>query len=320
LPHPLEKTLAPFRFGSAAPAAAKAAPRVPYAPSPATPELDIAELSAWMEPRHTLLLRTLLDRTDTMRTSGAPAVAQGVARVLEGLRRDARLRYAEFRERWEIRLEPKALLPFLDRSQWIVPHADGGVVLTGKGTRKEARMLYLQTGHDMATDCARQWASLAGRLQAFQASFASEWHALAVVGDDDATRLLPTMEAALRDAEFEAWKKLRLSLGELAEEAFIRAVVRWEPRAFPDPEALVRGMLYPWVRQSTSRNGWSGFMRALSFLGERMALSMLDHYQRKWDLYLRGLPEPDRAGTGDGSQRTVGTTHAPSRQGNDNAV
>jgi hypothetical protein len=32
-------------------------------------------------------------------------------------------------------------------------------------------------------------------------------------------------------------------------------------------------------------------MRALSFLGERKALSMLDHYQRKWDLYLRGLPE-----------------------------
>src|SRR5690606_14655817 len=129
----------------------------------------LAGLSTWMEPRHTLLLRTLLDRTDTVHAPAVPTVSAGVARVLDGLRRDTRLKFAEFRERWDARLEPRALLPFLNRNQWIVPHPDGGVVLAGKGMRKEARMLYLQTGHDMATDCARQWASIAGRLQAFQA-------------------------------------------------------------------------------------------------------------------------------------------------------
>jgi hypothetical protein len=322
LPHPLEKSLAPFRFGApSAPAkgsskakrsaSPKAAPTSPVS----SQEIAIAELAAWMEPRHTLLLRTLLDRTPDVRAAGAPAVARGAHRVLESLRRDIRLKYAEFRERWEARLEPKALLPFLHRNQWIQPYSVEGeagtpgievdgtepretrVVLAGKGGRKEARMLYLQTGHDMATDCARQWASLAGRLQVFQSSFAAEWHAAVVVADDDATRLLPTLEAALRDAEFEAWKKLRLSLGELAEEAFINAALRWETRPFANPEALVRGTLHPWVAHSPSRNGWSGFMRVLSYLGERMALNMLDHYERKWELYLRGLPEPvPRAG------------------------
>jgi hypothetical protein len=297
LPHPLDKTLAPFRLGTAGAASSSssgsAASSAPFLSPYDAPEVAVAELAAWMEPRHTLLLRTLLDRTGGVHATGAPAVSQGVFRVIEGLRRDARLKYAEFRERWETRLEPRALLPFLTRNQWIVPHPDGGVVLTGKGGRKEARMLYLQTGHDMATDCARQWASLAGRLQAFQASFASEWHAAAVIADDDATRLMPALEASLRDAEFDAWKKLRLSLGELAEEAFIRAALRWETRAFPDAEALVRGTLHPWVRHSPSRNGWSGFMRALSFVGERMALSMLEHYERKWELYLRGLPRTE---------------------------
>lgn len=305
MPHPLEKTLAPFRFGApSAPARAssKAAPSASSVPPGApSPETALAELAGWMEPRHTLLLRTLLDRTPDVRTAGVPAVARGAHRVLETLRRDARLKYAEFRERWETRLEPKALLPFLNRNQWIQPHPDGGVVLAGKGGRKEARMLYLQTGHDMATDCARQWASLAGRLQVFQSSFASEWHAAAVVADDDATRLLPALEAALRDAEFDAWKKMRLSLGDLAEEAFIKAAARWETRAFADPEALVRGILQPWVALSPARNGWSGFMRALSYLGERMSLAMLDHYERKWDLYLRGLPE-----TAMGAGREIG--------------
>src|SRR5690606_3119233 len=164
----LEKALAPLRAG--VPASKVASSQASRAPHEAHDPLQaLARLAGWMEPRHTLLLRTLLDRADAARSPAAPAVASGVHRVPEELRRDVRLKYAEFRERWETRLAPPALLPFLNRNQWIVPHADGGVVLAGKGTRQEARMLYLQTGHDMATDCARQWASIGGRLQAFEA-------------------------------------------------------------------------------------------------------------------------------------------------------
>lgn len=293
LAHSLEKSLGPFRFDAPAPSLKTASGSSEITELLAS---GLAGLSTWMEPRHTLLLRTLLDRTDTVHAPAVPTVSAGVARVLDGLRRDTRLKFAEFRERWDARLEPRALLPFLNRNQWIVPHPDGGVVLAGKGMRKEARMLYLQTGHDMATDCARQWASIAGRLQAFQASFAAEWHA-AAVGPDDASRLLPTLEATLRDAEFETWKALRLALGDVAEDAFIRAVLKWETRPFPDEEALVRGTLHPWVSHSASRNGWAGLMRALSHLGERLTLSMLDHYQRKWELYLRGLPETAASST-----------------------
>jgi hypothetical protein len=31
-------------------------------------------------------------------------------------------------------------------------------------------------------------------------------------------------------------------------------------------------------------------MRALSALAEKLSLAMLEHYERKWDLFLRGLP------------------------------
>ncbi len=286
----VEKSLSGFRPAVPVKGRGGAEPGAPTETAPPSPDTAIATLSPWMEARHTLLLRTLLDRTGTVRLDGSAPVLRGVHRILEDLRRDARLRYAEFREKWDARLEPKALLPFLRRNQWIEPHPEGGVVLTGKGTRKEARMLYLQTAHDMATDCARQWASIAGRLQAYQTSFVAEWHPAVVVNDDDATRVLPALEAALREAEFEAWKAMRLSLGSIAEEAFIHAAARWDQRAFPDEESLVRGTLGTWARHSPSRNGWSGFMRALSHLGERMTLAMLEHYERKWDLYLRGLP------------------------------
>jgi hypothetical protein len=289
LPHPVEKSMAAWRTASSRPAE----------PAAAVSDAEVlGTLAGWMDARHTLLLRTLLDRTEAVRLQGSAGVMRGTHRILEDLRRETRLKFAEFREKWEARLEAKALLPFLVRNQWIEayrPPEDAsavatGVVLTGKGGRKEARMLYLQTAHDMATDCARQWASLAGRLQAFQASFAAEWHAHAVAAEDDATRLLPVLEAALRDAEFDAWKAMRLALGDVAEEAFVRAAVRWETRVFPDAAALVHGTLHPWTASGLAGNGFSGFMRALSALAEKLSLAMLEHYERKWDLFLRGLP------------------------------
>ncbi len=97
------------------------------------------------------------------------------------------------------------------------------------------------------------------------------------------------LEAALRDAELQAWKSLRLSLGSMAEEAFVRAVARWENRRFISPEALARETATPWRRLDVSGNGYIGFMRALSGLAERLTLSMLDHYDRKWELLLRGF-------------------------------
>jgi hypothetical protein len=298
---PVRKSLDAFRVEAASPtkpaggrsgakAAGRAAPEADASAQDSPADL-LAGLAGWMEPRHTLLLRTLLDRTGAPRASGASAVMRGTHRILDDLRLETRLKFAEFREKWEARLVARALVPFLARNQWIEERPEGGVGLAGKGGRKEARMLYLQTGHDMATDCARQWASLAGRLQVFQASFAAEWHAAAVEADDDATRLLPVLEASLRDAELEAWKSLRLSLGDLAEEAFVRAASKWELRSFPDAEALVRGTLHPWAARGLGGNGYSGFMQALSALAERLSLAMLDHYERKWDLFLRGLPE-----------------------------
>ena len=259
---------------------------------PGTASGGMEALSGGLEPRYALLLRTLLDASDAdPRLSGAPATLQRAGLVLEVLRRDIRLVFAEFREKWATRLDAAALVHFLERNQWFVPHARGGVGLTGKGTRPEARQLYLQTLHDMASDCARQWASLGGRLQALQGAFAEDWHREAI--SDNGSRILPVLEAALRGSEFEAWKSMRLSLGDRAEEAFVRAVSRWENRNFPDAPSLVRGIAAPWCRlDPPGRNGFIGFMRVFSRLAENLALAMADHYDRKWELFLRGFSAP----------------------------
>jgi hypothetical protein len=64
---------------------------------------------------------------------------------------------------------------------------------------------------------------------------------------------------------------------------------------FPDATALIHGTLHPWAATGLAGNGFSGFMRALAVLAEKLSLAMLDHYERKWDLFLRGLPEAESA-------------------------
>ena len=243
-----------------------------------------------MEPRHTLLLRTLVDGSgDPVRLPGASGLFGKVGGILEDLRNDTRLKFLEFRGKWTSRLEVKALLPFLQRNDWFVPHPAGGITLAGRGMRKEARMLYLQTSHDMVSDCARQWGALAGRVQALQERFAAEW--LAELPPENNFRIPAVLEATLRDAELQAWKSLRLSLGAMAEETFIRAVGRWDERQFADPETVVRDIASPWRKLDASRNGFIGFMLAMSALTEQLVLAMLDHYDRKWELFLRGFAE-----------------------------
>ena len=257
-----------------------------------TPSLNVEvdAISAWMDPRHTSLLQTLLENSgEDVQLPGSPDMLQKVGGTTENLRRDTRLKFLEFREKWVTRLEVKALLPFLQRNQWFVPHSEGGFTLAGKGTVKEARMLYLQTLHDMASDCARQWASVAGRLQALQEKFSEEW--LRELPPENGFRMPPVLEATLRAAEFQAWKSVRLSLGNIAEETFVHSVARWEELHASTPEALMREIAKTWRKLDPSGNGFIGYMRAMSSLTEQLTLAMLDHYDRKWELFLRGFSE-----------------------------
>ena len=93
----------------------------------------------------------------------------------------------------------------------------------------------------------------------------------------------------MRTAEIQAWKSLRLSLAVVAEETFVRSAGRWEALRGSTPEELMREVSKPWRKLDPSGNGFIGFMRGMSALTEQLTLAMLDHYDRKWELFLRGF-------------------------------
>jgi hypothetical protein len=269
------------------------------APAPAS-GTGAAFLAGLSDNNLTILIRALLD-AQAPATPGAgalvpadggedglsagPAAFTLARERMEAVREDAAAKFLEYRERWAKRLAFVQLHPFLKRNQWFV-EAPEGWVLAGKGTRKDAKMLYLQSLHDMASDGERQVSLLSGAVFRQETEVAALWHKESV--RDNRSKLLPALEATLRAGESAVFKKLRLALGDLAQETFTERVNKWDRRFFPTEEDLFREAAWPW--QSTRvRSGFEGFMEAYADLCEALAAAIVDHYEAKWELYLRGL-------------------------------
>lgn len=258
------------------------------------PQSALAALARLSDPNHSILIRALLDREALLNArpvvpfaglSAAPSAYAMVTDRSERVREEAAFKFLEFRERWRKRLAWIQLGPFLQRNQWYQA-VDGGFAAAGKGTRKDSKMLYLQSLHDMASDCERQVSFLSAHMFRLQGDLAAVWHRESV--RDDRSKLLPALEAALRGGEAEIFKRLRLSLGDLAQETFMERVGKWDKRIHANEEDLFRVMAWPW-QHPRYRSGFEGFMETFADVAEALSAAMFSHYEAKWNLFLRGL-------------------------------
>jgi hypothetical protein len=266
----------------------------PKGPKPTGSGASMEFVSRLADPNHSILIRALLDRESLpgARAAGAfdglsagPSAYAMVRDRSDIIREETAFKFIEFRDRWRKRLAYIQLGPFLQRNQWFQQNIDGWS-LAGKGTRKDAKMLYLQSLHDMASDCERQVSFLGGHMFRLQGELAAIWHQESV--RTDRSKLLPALEAALRGGEAELFKRLRLTLGDLAQETFTERVGKWDKRVHATEADLFKSIAWPW-EHARYRSGFEGFMETFADLSEAMCASMLAHYEAKWDLFLRGL-------------------------------
>ena len=264
------------------------------APPASGREAALVSAARLTDPNHSILIRALLDR-EAMSGAGPAAPFDGlsagpsaygmVADRIGRIREESAFKFLEFRDRWRKRLAWIQLGPFLKRNQWY-QGSEGGFAAAGKGTRKDSKMLYLQSLHDMASDCERQVSFLGAHMLRLQGDLAAIWHRESV--RDDRSKLLPALEGALRNGEAELFKRLRLSLGDLAQETFVERVAKWDKRVYATEAELFRAMAWPW-QHPRFRSGFEGFMESFADLAEALCAAMLSHYEAKWDLFLRGL-------------------------------
>lgn len=217
--------------------------------------------------------------------SASPQTRERARKVFASLESDTDAKFGEFHEKWTRRLTFPLLGPFLRRNQWIEQDAEG-FFLRGKGTRKESKMLYLQTLHDMASDCERTISALSGLLFRLQNDIAAAWVEESV--GSEASKALPALEMGIRLREFEIFKRIRLSLGDLAQEKFMDEVKNWSRLRQPTEEELFRRIAAPWYRPPQAPNGFIGFMKIFADFSSAFSREMQGHYRRKWDLLLAG--------------------------------
>lgn len=236
----------------------------------------------------------LIDGVEKGNLSAGPEALALCLKRLAWLRDEVTLKFGEFRDKWRQRLDAAMVVPFLRKNGWFTP-ADGGFRWASRGGRKDAKMLFLQTLHDMSADCERQVSSAGGHIARIQNEVATVWHRESV--RDNASRILPALEAVMRQGEADAFKKMRLSLGDLASEHFQNKVhMTFSGKADPKPAAteneLYLAVAAAWHRPPRTANGFEGFMLHFADLSEALCQAMLDHYQAKWELFLRGLQSP----------------------------
>jgi hypothetical protein len=153
----------PNKSSAKNPAGASKGPAMGPTGSAANPQAQsvLGFITGLADSNHSVLIRALLDReslpvsrgaSDFSGLSAGPSAYAMVQDRIERIREESSLKFLEFRDKWRKRLAFVQLHPFLQRNQWFQQEI-GGYSLVGKGTRKEAKMLYLQSLH--RTESAR---------------------------------------------------------------------------------------------------------------------------------------------------------------------
>jgi hypothetical protein len=283
------------------------------APSPQDLENGLDQnlntLASWMDAHQTVILHSVVEHTpvhmliqgaERGNLSAGPEALGLCLKRLAWLRDEVSLKFGEFRDKWRQRLDAAMVVPFLRKNGWFMPVA-GGFQWASKGGKKDAKMLFLQTLHDMSADCERQVSSAGGHIARIQNDVAIAWHRESV--RDNASRILPALEAVMRQGEAEAFKKMRLALGDMALEHFQGKVHttfsgKGEAKPAATEAELYLAVAESWHRPPRTANGFEGFMLLFADLSEALCQAMLDHYQAKWELFLRGLNPGIRAPMG----------------------
>ncbi len=204
------------------------------------------------------------------------------------LKTECNERFVEFRDKWKKRLSYAQLHPYLARNQWFTETIEGHA-LVGKGSRKEAKTLYIQSLHDMSSDCERTVSAISGIIFRLQQQFAQNFSQQDQLSKHPYQRLLMVLESGIRQKEFEIFKKIRLSLNEMALETFVNKVNKWDKKFYPNEQTLFAQIAAPWHNPYRYESGFEGFMQQFSGFAESYTEHMIMHFQKKWELLLKGV-------------------------------
>jgi len=203
------------------------------------------------------------------------------------LAEEFRIKIAEFRDKWVQRFALDVLQASLVQGRWIQQDAEGWF-FNLRGSAPEIKNFYYETMHLMVGDSEKLLVMMSSRSLHVQDKLCAIWHRESVLSP--ASKVLPSLEAGLRDMEVQAFHNLRDNLSELANKRFAGAFkpVRGKLPHYPTPGAAVRNIGRPWNPVGVWETGFLGFLHDYCDFVEGVVQLVGDWYFNKWSLFLRG--------------------------------
>ncbi len=264
----------------------------------------MAELAQNMEPAWAIALSAHLeaaleDPEATM--SGSETISHSPEgwRIAQGdfpaLAEEFRGRFEEFRSKWLQRFSTEEITKLLLQGRWVIADSAGGFTFALKGRsdkerEKEARNLYFETAHLLVGDAQKLMVMMLSRALHLQDRLASQWHKESAF--DAVSKVLPSLEASLREYEDRCFFEIRETLPTFAYNRFVLAF-RTSRGAnlgkLPTAQAAARQVGAAWNPLGAYENAFLAYLDDFCDYTRGLTLLIGEWYHNKWSLYLRGF-------------------------------
>lgn len=266
----------------------------------------MAELAQNMEPAWSIALsahlEAVLDNPEAV-MAGSESISSSVAgwRTAESefpaLADEFRARFEDFRSKWLQRFSTDEISKVLLQGQWVKQDPASGhwsFALKGrteKEREKESRNLYYETAHLLVGDAQKLLVMMQSRSLHLQDRLASVWHKESAI--DPVSKVLPSLEASLREFEDKCFFEIRETLTSLAftrfSAAFRSSRVSHIAKA-PSLQSISRQVGgATWNPLGAYENAFLAYLDDFCDYTRGLAMLVSDWYHNKWSLYLRGF-------------------------------
>ena len=202
---------------------------------------------------------------------------------------DANKLYDEFRAKWIQRFSTDEVTRLLLEGGDFLQHdEEKGWALTVKNNKQDINAFYSATIHLLVSDAEPLFVRMHGRVMQLQEKLCKYWHGESAV--DAVSKLLPSLEASLRDKENSMVVSLRSSLNALAKKRFAAAFAnKGSTRYYTSAASCARNVGRTWNPHYAYENGFLAFTDDFCDYARGLTIQVIEWYQSKWATYLRGF-------------------------------
>ena len=220
--------------------------------------------------------------------SHSPAAWALYQELFPALNEEFTEKLSEFRNKWQQRYSLNVLLPALIQGHWIEQDAEGWF-FNMRGSVQELKNLYYETLHLMVGDAEKFLVMKSSRILHIQDRITQIWHKEALLSP--ASKILPSLEAGMRDAEIRLFKHMREGLSTLAYQHYAAAFkgARGKSLRYPTAAFAARNIGKYWNPLGLWETGFLGYLQNFCDYVAGLQRLMGDWYHNKWTLYLRGF-------------------------------